>query len=132
MKSDFTITMLSGDDGVKMEIRDKASRVIFFRCKLTPEQFCQAMGRRGDTQVEEASVHQLDKVGKQKEQETLRFRMPDFNFMTRKEVAHREALRICPEGWEPSNYYGSQGSFYVVDGEEYATTIISRWVDRID
>jgi len=56
--------------------------------------------------------------------------MAGWDYDNRKEVARGEALRVAPKGWEPSLSFGSQGSFFRRDGNEWASTIVSRWVDR--
>ena len=70
----------------------------------------------------------LDKVGKVCETEPLEFELPEHNYSNRKEIACAEAIKLIPEGWVASEYYGGQTSFFEVDGKTWARTTMDRWV----
>mgnify|MGYP001806871344 CR=1 FL=1 len=133
-KINASITFLpdSGGEGCRIDIEDKDANVIIFRGELNAEQFCQMMGRLACTRFTEAKVGPLDKIGKIHQLERIAFKVPGITPYSpnRKDVAREEAKRVCPEGWEPDTYFGSQDSFFTRDGEVWAGTIIRRWVPR--
>lgn len=58
------------------------------------------------------------------------FEMPKNNYNNRKEAAQKKAQKKAPKGWLASTYFGSQDSFFVEDGKDYASTTMSRWVEK--
>jgi len=130
MKVNLSVTMLLGEEGMRVELNDKDAGVPVARFQLTADQTCQLFGRLSNIPVE-ADVYNLDKVGKQLEFKTLKFDLPEHTLSNRKEVAIKEALRVCPEGWVPDEYFGSQDSF-VHDGrgKTIASTLIRKWAKK--
>ena len=127
---DGRITMLVGEDGMKIKIHDNDASITFARIKLTPIQLAQALGRLGYTECE-IEVHLLDKVGKKMEHKTIEFELPETNTLFRnKDMAEKVCVEYCPEGWVPDLYFGSQGSFFTKDGKQYARTTIRRWINH--
>ena len=127
--NDGRITILVDENGCKIEIKDNDANVTMVRVNLTVEQFCQAMGRLGNTKCEKLEVFGLDKIGKKMENKHFEFPFDrKCEWSERGEVAYEEALKVCPEGWYPDKYFGSQNSFFIKDGQEYARVIIRRWV----
>lgn len=47
-----------------------------------------------------------------------------------KEEAKRLALELCPDGWYPELYFGSQNSFYYSGSQLYARTSIYQYVEE--
>jgi len=123
------ITLLVSAERCTIEIRDNLSAIRFVEVKMTPENFVAALGRRADTECE-CTVTGLDHVGMKREQSQIEFELPDHTYETRKKVAIEEAKKHTPEGWEASDYYGSQGSFVTrFEKPTIARTSIYRWVE---
>lgn len=125
------VTILFSEDGLTIELDDSDAVVRLARIILNQKQTCQALSRLGYTPCE-VEVWSLDKVGKKRLTEPFTFPMPDCSYKESKDVASREAVRLCPEGWEPSTYFGSQDSFFKRDNETWARTVIHKWVDKED
>lgn len=120
------ITILVSKDETLILIEDKASGTEFVRVKLTTEQFCQALSRLACTPCE-ILVGGLEDVGKQMHMDDLVFEMPKHDFRNRKKIACEEAKKVCPAGWTPDLYFGSQTSFWKQDGKQFARTTIRKW-----
>jgi len=126
---DARITMLVGEDGLKIELYDGVSSVHYAEVRLTPEQFAQALGRLGNTHCT-AEVYNLEKLNKRHEHKMFEFELPyDPMWKDRVKVASEAVLKVCPEGWEPDLHFMSQGSFFNKDGKPWARTAIRRWVE---
>lgn len=61
---------------------------------------------------------------------TAIFELPEANYMNRKEVAIETIKTVCPDGWTPDLYFGSQNSFFRENGKEYARVTIRRWIEK--
>jgi hypothetical protein len=117
------------EDSIRISLYDTDSCLTFVEMEMTREQFINAtMNRLGNCNVEKSTVRSLELVGKKREGDTLEFKMPDVSIRNQRETAVEEALRLCPEGWEPATAFSSQGSFFTKDGEQWARTPIMRWV----
>jgi hypothetical protein len=133
MKLEGRLTILGDDEGVTIEVEDSDASTTFLRIELTPEQFCQAaLGRLASLRCE-LEVVGLDHVGKRMELDEIVFPMPDrFNDVYDREQLSKAAAEIakevCPAGWSPATYFGSQDSFKREAGRLYARTTIRRWV----
>ena len=131
MKIDAQITMLFNDDGLTIEIRDYNASVTFVDIHMTSEQVCQAFSRLAHTPVESCEIRGVEYIGKVMENKRFEFQLPPKStVVNRKELACQALSSECPEGWEPSNSFSSQDSFFSKDGKEYARTTIRRWVDK--
>ena len=126
LKTNGSITFSDTKNGATIEIRDNASREEFVEVRLTASQLCQALSRSANTPCE-IKTRNLDRVGKTMIMDDLVFEMPKHCYINRKDVAKQEATRVCPDGWTPDLYFGSQRSFFSKDGKEYARTTIRRW-----
>lgn len=122
------ITFLTDEDGATIEIHDRASSTMFCKIKLTASQLALMLSRRSHTPCDMETAG-LERVGKKMIMDKLEFAMPESSWNDRKEVAGREAIRQCPEGWKPDCYFGSKHSFFTKGAKEYATTIIRKWVE---
>jgi hypothetical protein len=117
------------EDSIRISLYDTDSCLTFVEMEMTREQFINAtMNRLGNCNVEKSTVRSLELVGKKREGDTLEFKMPDVSIRNQHETAVKEALRVCPEGWEPATAFSSQGSFFTKNGEQWARTPIMRWV----
>ena len=125
-KSNGKITLLVSEDGATIELKDTASTLTFVKIKLTAEQFCKALSRVACTPCK-FEVHGIDCIGKEMHMDDLVFEMPEHDFKDRKQVACQEAKRVCPPGWTPDLYFGSQSSFLKQDGKQFARTKIRKW-----
>ena len=124
-----SVTLLVDGECILMHIEDVASGVRFLELRMTPEAFTAALGRRAYCPAE-ARVRGLDRIGLQREQDEIIFPMPDdTDYRMKQTVAIREAMRECPDGWEPDLSFSSQDSFFQRDGKEWARTTIRRWVE---
>lgn len=133
-KIDGAITMLFGDDGLRIELFDNDSFKVFAEIKMTPEQVTKAFGRLSNVPCE-LRVSGLDKVGLKMENKTFEFELPkDFqrNFRSESEseldAIATKLLETEGGGWVADKYYGSQNSFFIKDGKKYARVTIRRWV----
>ena len=131
MRINAQITLLVKQEGVIIEIRDQDAGEIFLELGLTPEQFCQALARRWRVPCESAQVQGLEKIGKRQEYRSFEFPLPVAEGMIlpdRKINAMAEVRRLCPPGWQPDEYFDSQDSFFRREGQQWARTMIRRWV----
>jgi hypothetical protein len=119
----------SYDDAIVIEVRDKASSTIFLSMVMTREQFINAsMNKLGCTDVKEAKVRHLERVGKELKLDTLTFEISDWGYKDNLPETIKLAYKNCPDGWIPDVSFSSQGSFYTGDdGKRYARTTIRRW-----
>ena len=129
MKIEGKISIFIGRDSTTIEIYDTNANIKFCQIELTPEQLSSALSRLSYTECKSVHVMSLDKVGKKHEHKTMEFELPrDVSFKSRHSVANIVSLNVCPEGWTPDNYFGSQDSFFQKDGKQYARCIIRRYV----
>lgn len=125
---DGRITMLFNENGATLELRDSDSSIMFVEVKLSNKQVCQMLSRLCHTDCESMEVFHLDKVGKTMEHKTFEFRIPKVSYQEQEEIAIKTIKKVCPEGWEPDNYFKSRDSFFIKNGQEYARCIIKRWL----
>ena len=124
------------DDDIEIQVYDKASGVTFLEMHLTREQFINAvMNKLYHTDVKEAIITDLDRVGKKVESKSFEVEFTCNTFSKVQEYARKEILKQCPKGWVPDLSLGTQGSIRsdCTDGrtEKYiAHTIIRRWIDE--
>ncbi len=129
MKLKANLTFLINSDKTRIEIEDDEAHAILCIIELTPAQLSTLLSRttRMDCEME---VFDLNKIGKKHGNKTFVFELPDANYMNRKEVAIETIKTVCPDGWTPDIYFGSQNSFFRQDGKEFARVTIRRWVDK--
>ena len=131
MKINAKITLLFSKDGMTLEIHDNDSNITFVKLKLNTAQACRALSRLSWCDVQEAEVFGLDKIGKVHENKELVFEVPFSGWEARKtEDPYPYALKACPDGWIPDNYFNSRDSFFDKGGKHYARCIIRRWVAK--
>ena len=119
------ITILVGEEGTTITLLDGDSNTSFAEVTLTPVQLSQALSRLAHTKCE-IEVHNLERVGRTMEHQEFEFELPPNN--NRREAAKKIVLALCPKGWTPSTYFGSQNSFFYRDDKTFARTTIRRWV----
>ncbi len=100
---------------------------------MTSTEFTTALTGRFRTECH-IMVDELDKVGLVQENKTFEFYMGTLVETNTPVNMNSEAIRIakreCPEGWVPDENYSSQESFFFRDGEQWARTVIRRWVKK--
>ncbi len=131
-KAQLTISRPSyGDDRKKIiiAVRDTDAAVRFLKLEINYDDFTKCLTGLSEVPCD-VEYGDLDKVGKKREMKSLEFMLPAPKYKMKKDVVEELAKAAAPEGWTPSLYFGSQDSFFKRDGEDYATTTISRWVDK--
>ncbi len=134
MDIDGRITILVSEERTTIEIEDRTSNSVLCKIKLTPEQFCSALGRCAYIKPESCKVYNLDKIGKKHENEKFCFEIPHSVYDHRKyideiyEIGTKALKEEKAEEWEMDKYFNSQDSFFSKDGKDYARAIIRRWV----
>lgn len=128
------ITVLAGEEGVKIELHDKDAGITFAKVVLTTEQFCQALSRLAHTPCK-AEVFGPDKIGKEQEHKRFEFMLPEGSGFRDKKAAVEAVKACCPEGWTADTYFGNQASFFARKNdqgkeERWARTTIRRWVNK--
>lgn len=127
IKIDAQITISATyDDLIKVSVYDKNASATFIEMELTREQFINAtMNRLAYTEVKNAYVTDLDKIGKRLEHKPFEFRISKYGDKGR---ARERVKKCCPPGYTPDLEFSSQNSFFDKDGVPYARTTIRRWV----
>lgn len=130
MEIDVNVSIIGSGEGVVLEVRDALSRCRIVRIELSHEKFCQMVMRSIAEEPCVATVGDLSKVGKRKVSDVLTFELPSgTGGLPREDVAAQLAKELCPDGWEPDCYFGSQGSFFYRDDKTFARCRIYRWED---
>lgn len=127
-----SITILVGSERTTIEIRDNDSVTTFCRVELNPNQLSSALSRVGHTPCK-VSVYELDRIGKQHQNEDFVFEIPEHL----RGSQHSEKLfELCKiklavagkSDYTPDDYFASQNSFFTKEGQSYARTTIRRWI----
>jgi len=132
IKGNITVAIRDHEKEVVIELRDFLAGVPFVKVRMNSNDFLACLGRLAHVPVE-IDVHNLAFIGKKLETKSWVFPMKEGVELwsnDRNEVAEELAVRLCPKGWTPDLYFGSQDSFYY-DREEkrlYAKTTLRRWV----
>ena len=135
-KAALTISRPNYGDGrkkISITVKDREAVTEFLEIEIDLAAFTECI--TGLSSIDcDMVVKNLDKVGKVREQDKIKFKMPDNQFHN-KDVAREEAAKHTPEGWEFSGHFGPQNSFFTVqtdegEREDWATTSIMRWVDK--
>lgn len=115
------------DDGLRIELECDTSGITFAVANLDKDQTIAALSRQAMVDCE-LDLRGLERVGKTVEIDRIEFPMPYHHYIEKKDVAAREAVIRCSDGWTPDLYFGSQDSFFKKDGHEWARTFIRRYV----
>ena len=132
-KAGLTISRVSGPDGdyiaVAIDDADASLREVV-KIELSLEEYARAItgicSRPGKGVVREK---QLRHIGKKMEHKSLVFELTQDAYRN-KDMAKMMAADVCPEGWEPDLYFGSQESFFCKGRKNFARTTIRRWVEK--
>lgn len=125
---DGRITILAEEKGVTIKLHDHEASITFAEVALTSEQFTQALSRLGYTKCA-IELTNLKLVGKAMVHKVFKFRIPNLEcWEDKKRMAHREAKKVCPEGWKPDLYFEAKDSFFEKNGKSYAKTTIRQWI----
>ena len=130
---DARISLLVNADQISIEVEDAVANTVFLRLELTPEQFARALSRQMCTECAVGEVFRLDRIGKKHEHKRFEFPLslpPGAHFYghEQKDLAVKDVLEHCPEGWIPDSNFGSQDSFFEKDGAQWARCTIRRYV----
>jgi len=136
-KLNGNITILVSGDYVELEINEDNSGCRFVTMRIDPVDFCKLLGRQAHVPCT-FEVPDLSIIGMYEVMTDIEFPIPvDSSYQPkRKEIATetvKKLPRVVEDGWHPSTYFGSKGSFFSkeVDGKTvyYARTNMSKWVD---
>ena len=132
MKINAKITLLINQDGLHLTMDDDDAVICFLDVRLTPQQTVEALSRLAHVPCE-CEVRGLNLVGKKRLSQKLSFEFAAGHSYgeERQKLATSKAKEVCPEGWKPDTYFGSQNSFsYNHDtGVTTAHTTAYKWVD---
>jgi len=128
------ITILVDGKGARIEVEDESSGIRFLKINLSAEQFMTCFGRLANVECD-IDVRGLDLIGKTRETGKHEFKIPaelynrrykerDYFDKTAQELAQSQLT----DGWIADSYFGSHGSFFQKDGEQWARVTIRRWV----
>lgn len=120
------ITILFERQGMRIELIDNQSSIMFAEIYLTSEEVTTAFSRIAYTPCL-IKLYGLEKIGKKMEHKSFEFEIPDV-FMKLKENALQTIKKVCPPGWIPDKEFNSQGSFFRKDEKQFARCIIRRWI----
>ncbi len=128
------ITILVDGKGARIEVEDESSGIRFLKINLSAEQFMACLGRLANVECD-MDVRGLDLIGKMRETGKFEFKIPAELYNLRYEerdyfdkTAQELAQSQLADGWIADSYFGSQGSFFKKDGEQWARVTIRRWV----
>ena len=114
---------------IEISITDEIANINFVTVSMSFENFMKCLTGLSDIKGA-GKVSGLDKVGKIHECELFEFPLAVFaggSSSSRLDIAIETAERLCPNGWQPDLYFGSQNSFFEKDGVSYARCTIRRW-----
>jgi hypothetical protein len=126
------IMILINPESIVIELEDDKARVRIAKIELDAIEFTKALSRRCASCKNITVYDNCKKYNKTHQSDIFTFPMPDGCKPGDKELktlAYAEALRLCPDGWEVSDYFGSSDSFFNKDGRLFARAIIRRWTD---
>jgi hypothetical protein len=128
------ITILVDGKGARIEVEDESSGIQFLKINLSAEQFMACLGRLANVECE-INTYGFDLVGKNQETANHEFKIPAELYDRRykepdyfSKAAQELAQSQLTDGWIADSYFGSQGSFFKKDGEQWARVTIRRWV----
>lgn len=122
-----------GIDSTKIEITDDSSRIRFCEITLTPEQLSAALSRQADTPCI-LEIKRLELVGKKHEHKSFQFELPKsidkYSDSFKGELWEYGQNLVDKEynGWVLDKYFGSQNTFFTLDGKDMVRATARRWV----
>lgn len=126
------ISILTNGEYTSIQIKDEASAIVFVDIRLTPEQFCRAIGREMSVECAKTEIRGTDLLGKKMENKYYTFFVGDLKKGQTEELNRQATLSLKRDGmadWVPDKYYGSQGSFFSKEDKNHARVTIRRWVN---
>ena len=120
----------NGDKFISIKVEDVDAGITFLALEIDYASFAEVI--TGMSMVDcSMEVRNLKNVGKSIERDNIEFPISYEGYRSERKDAAIEAARShTPEGWEFSEYFGSQNSFFSKDGETWARTSIYRWVEK--
>ena len=123
------ITFLVNQEYTTIRVECAKSGIEFVEIELTPEQLSSALSRLAYTPCKSVEVRGLDKINKKHECKNYEFKLPECDWVSRKEVAIETVQELLKDSeWMPDLHFNSRGSFFTKDGVEWARATIRRWV----
>lgn len=126
------ITILINRDDVLIEISDGKSRLDIIKLTMNHKNFCKALSREANNPCKIELYDNKGYLNRKMEVDKISFPMPidsEFDSLeNREKIAYEQALKFCPEGWEPDDYFSSKDSFFYIGEYFYGKAIIRRWV----
>jgi hypothetical protein len=131
IKGELSIVRPSCSDGkkyIRIMVGDVEARIQFLDIEIALDDFAECLTGLSFVKCD-INVRGAEKIGKRIESDELIFEMPSrVKYSERNQVAAELARESTPDGWEASDYFCAQDSFFEKDGKSYARTSISRWV----
>lgn len=129
MKGKLTISKDSR--GTVTIVLEDAGSGIALEAQMPPREFADALFGLALRPCELSVVGgDVANIGKRKELMRIAAPMPDHTFKNRDQIAFKACSAATPEGWECSDYFGSQNSFFVKNGVQHARASAVRWVEE--
>lgn len=122
---DGRITFLINQDFTEITLEDATSNLTFAKIRLTPGNLSNALSRLGFVKCD-IELLQDERLDKKMENEEYTFEIPEG--LEDKIKIHELAIKSCPEGWRPDNYYERQNTFSYKGKQKFVTVTIRRWV----
>lgn len=129
-KAKITISRPQYGDGtrkISITVKDTQARHRFLSIEIDYDSFAECLTGLSETECE-MEVRNLERVGKTREIMNIEFKMPGSSYGN-KGIARAEVKKHLPEGWQSSDYFSSQNSFFKKDDVNYARTDAYRWVE---
>jgi hypothetical protein len=131
-KTTLEISVFSNDAGnVVFDIKDENSGSRFLEIEFTPQQFSWIMTNRCTPSIK-ATVNNLEKISKKRDQQQIEFEMPKSDLSDRIEVAKKHAnihiMEFYP-GWELWDSFNTKNSFFYKNSVLWARCFIKRYIE---
>lgn len=117
------------DKGLEIRVEDKTSGVQFLEVNVPAESVCTMLSRQTHINCD-LEVRGLELVGKHEWFGDIEFRLPGSlqSYHPDREAVTEYCNKICPDNFNPSNYWGSQNSFFERDGMYWARTTVRTYL----
>ena len=116
-----------GDGSVNFELKDRASGIIFFRGRMSPVDFAEAITGLAYQPIA-AEVSGFENLGKVKVAEARQVKAPEGIFRKERLEEWLEATQQ-EAGWTLNSYLGSQHSTTYIKGGAYLNYSVFKYVD---
>ncbi|MBW2632454.1 MAG: hypothetical protein JRC90_12005, partial [Deltaproteobacteria bacterium] len=128
LKGKLTL-LFDSDRGLTIQIEDKNSGLNILNVNVKDAKSVVALLSRLSSVECDIELYSTENAGKVLIIDKMEFKVDDEKYNTRADEAFKEAVKICPKGWKPDNYFNSQNSFFTKGDETYARCTIRKYVD---